>query len=445
MENKTKLPKILVYGETFNTYTGGGVTLTNLFTGWGKENLAVICEGPFSKHLDPAVCDNYYQLGDNEISWHFPFNLIRKKWYSGKVKVEYSDNPNSIKSKRAIRKIVVDDYFFPILKYLGIYNKLINVKLSEQAKKWINDFNPDIIYIQTGNYQHTLLSLEVSKTFTQPKVLHVMDDWISEVKTKGLFRKYWHKTTENELKKLFAACDLLLGISELMAKEYKSRYNREFITFHNPIDLAFWGSETKNDHSIENVVNILYAGRIGYGIDSSLEEFAKGIKSFNNKTETKIYLNLQTPRDPDWTSNYDFVIHKKQISYESLPKAFSSYDFLLMPIDFSQRGRDFLRLSMPTKASEYMISGTPIIIFSPDSTAIVNYAKLTNWAYCITSNSAKSIEKSLKELISNLELRKEIAKNAINTAKKNHEADQVRKNFRNLICSTLQKNITSNE
>lgn len=441
MERKNKLPKILIYGETFNSYTGGGITLKNLFYNWGKENLAVICEGPFSRHLNPSICDNYYQLGEEEIRWNFPFNKIRKKWNSGPVTIQNFEKTKSNNSKRAIRKIIVDDYFYPTLKYFGLYNSIIKVNLSQQAKNWITEFNPDIIYIQTGNYQDTLMTIEICQYFPQPKVVHIMDDWLTEVKTKGILKNYWYIKTEIEFTKLINSCNLLLGISDLMCKEYKSRYNKEFLTFHNPIDLTFWESETKINYSIENIVNILYAGRIGYGIESSLQEFAKGIKIYNEKNKIKIQLVLQTQHNPSWTSNYDFVKHKIQETYESLPKTFSSYDFLLMPIDFTNKGFDFLRLSMPTKASEYMISGTPIIIFSPKNTAIVNYAEENNWAYCITNNSPLSIEKSLIELTSNFNLRKALAEKAISTARINHDANKIRAEFRKIICSTLENEV----
>jgi hypothetical protein len=35
-------PKILIFYQPFNSYSGGGITLTNLFLGWPKERLAVL-------------------------------------------------------------------------------------------------------------------------------------------------------------------------------------------------------------------------------------------------------------------------------------------------------------------------------------------------------------------------------------------------------------------
>jgi hypothetical protein len=39
------LPKVLIIGQPFNNDTGGGITLSNLFSGWDKDKIAVYIEG----------------------------------------------------------------------------------------------------------------------------------------------------------------------------------------------------------------------------------------------------------------------------------------------------------------------------------------------------------------------------------------------------------------
>jgi len=43
--NMNNYPKILIFGQPFNTYSGGGITLTNLFRGWPKDRIAVASTG----------------------------------------------------------------------------------------------------------------------------------------------------------------------------------------------------------------------------------------------------------------------------------------------------------------------------------------------------------------------------------------------------------------
>src|SRR5690554_1224487 len=58
-----KYPKVLIFGETFNRYSGGGVTLSNLFEGFPKENLAVISNYLTIGNSSNEICDSYYMLG----------------------------------------------------------------------------------------------------------------------------------------------------------------------------------------------------------------------------------------------------------------------------------------------------------------------------------------------------------------------------------------------
>ena len=78
-------PKVLIFGQTFNDFSGGGITLTNLFEDWPVEDLAVISY-PFMFHnSSTGVCRNYYQIGEEELAWRFPFSLIKQKFSSGKL------------------------------------------------------------------------------------------------------------------------------------------------------------------------------------------------------------------------------------------------------------------------------------------------------------------------------------------------------------------------
>lgn len=95
---------------------------------------------------------------------------------------------------------------------------------------------------------------------------------------------------------------------------------------------------------------------------------------------------------------------------------------------------------MPTKAPEYMVSGTPIIIFAPEETAIVKYAKKYEWAKVITENNINEITGAIKQLIENKELRQHIAQNAIKIAEKNHNLIDVTNHFKKVICSLVVKN-----
>lgn len=270
----------------------------------------------------------------------------------------------------------------------------------------------------------------------------MMDDWPSLLKDKGLFKNYWYKKIDREFKILLDKSSLLMGISDDMAKEYKIRYNKNFITFHNPINIDFWKRYQKSVYELNDAPTILYAGRVGLGIDTSLEIIAKSIQLINEELNISMKFVLQISEKPIWANNYLCVEHKDFVPYGELPKIFSDADFLILPYDFSEQAIRFVKFSMPTKVPEYMMSGTPIIIFAPPETALVSYAKKYKWAEVVTRNDVIELSNIIKKLIRSKSLRQTLGENGKEIAEERHDACIVSDEFKNLICSVaFQKNL----
>ena len=438
MNNKV-LPRVLVIGQSFNRTSGGGITQSNLFEGWDKDKIAVACSAHLLRNSDSRICEIYYQLGEDEQKWVFPFNLIQKRYSSGLV--SFGENKINIpaKASKDYRVSLIDNFFYPVLKYTGLFHCIKRIELSGKFRSWLNHYKPEVIYAQGSDRERILFALLLQSWLKIPMIYHVMDDWPSIISNKGLFKKFWYGKIDSELRILFEKTSLLMSISDYMSLEYKKRYGKNFIAFHNPINIEFWKKHQRTDYELNGAPTILYAGRIGLGIDSSLEAFAKAILVVNKKLNIAVKFIIQAPARPDWLDKYSCVEYRNPVAYNELPKVFSEADFLLLPYDFSEDSIRFIKYSMPTKVSEYMVSGTPIIIFAPEVTALVQYAKKSAWARVITENNSNVLTEELKTLIEKKELRQKIAGNAILTAEKNHSSDKVTAEFKNLICSVITK------
>lgn len=437
MSSNSVLPKVLVTGQSFNKTSGGGITQSNLFAGWDKDKIAVACDAHRLRNSDNRVCENYYQLGDLEHKWIFPFNYFQKKYPSGKIKVDEIRNINTDKANTDYRLSLIDKLFYPLLKYTGLIHSLKRTRLSEKFCKWLNEFNPDVIYAQGSDRERIQFALLLHYYLRKPVIYHIMDDWPSVVSNKGIFKKYWYRKIDHDLRLLLGKASLLMSISDYMSQEYKKRYGKEFIAFHNPIDIGFWKNYQRTDYTIGNSPAVLYAGRIGLGIDTSLETFAKAILVVNKELNMTIKFIIQAVEKPEWIGNYPCVEYRKPVPYNELPKLFSEADFLFLPYDFSSESIQYIRYSMPTKASEYMASGTPIIMFAPEVTALVQYAKKGGWAKVITENNSSILAEELRQLIENRESRHKIAANAIMAAEEKHSSVKVTADFKNMICSVI--------
>ena len=94
---------------------------------------------------------------------------------------------------------------------------------------------------------------------------------------------------------------------------------------------------------------------------------------------------------------------------------------------------------MPTKASEYMISGTPILVYSAEETAVSKFFNRNECGCCVTKQGSKEIIKAIKLLIDNEEFRIKISKNAVLLAKEKFDAKNVRKEFQTLLINLRNK------
>lgn len=435
------LPKILIFGQPFNNFSGGGITLTNLFRGWEKNKIAVTYKGHGLLNVTTDVCNTYYQLGREEHKWIFPLNMIQRKFSSGLKSFEDTEKTertefNSI--QKGLRYRLVNNFFYPTLKWLGIFHFATRLVFSERFRSWLHEYSPEIIYIQVAARDEINFAIELIKYLNVPASIHMMDDWPSTISTTGLFKKYWSSKIDKEFKSLLDLARLHLSISDAMAIEYESRYKKRFLTFHNPINAESWLKHTKTEFTIDKQnIRILYSGRIGdNGIAESLIEVAEAIDALNESTY-KITLHIQTPSKMkhilDRLGRYKCVVFNPFVEYRLLPEVFAQSDILLLANDFSLNGIRYLKYSMPTKASEYMISGTPILVYTPPQAAVSEFFRLNECGYCLTTQGRYEIIAAIRNLIEDEQLRIKISRNAVSLARERFEAVKVSTEFQKLL------------
>jgi glycosyltransferase involved in cell wall biosynthesis len=433
-------PKILIIGQQFDKKSGSGITMTNLFTGWDKNNIAVAASE--IDNPDYSVCEKYYNIGNLEIEREFPFNLkfIEESSKSG-ILPNHNDQINITNSlKSTVSKS--GNFKDQILLATGQIHRRRRFILSKELLNWINEFSPDIIYTQLSSLELIRFISMLHKEIKKPLVIHIMDDWPITITNnqKFFFKFYWAQLINKELKLLFNKTNVLLSISESMSEEYKGRYGRIFVPFHNPIDLKNWQSEIEKDYSLNGNFKILYAGRIGTGLQNCLLDVAYAINSLINKG-LKIEFQIQaTNVDPilEVLGKFNFVTLRSPAPYFQLPQIFSTADLLLLPNDFDKKSVSFLRYSMPTKASEYMVSGTPILVFSSAVTAVTRHALRHKWAYVVSENSNEKLQNAITELYADQELRETLGSRAKEFALINFNSEKIRAHFKNAILNYSQ-------
>ncbi|MCD4747633.1 MAG: methyltransferase domain-containing protein [Bacteroidales bacterium] len=411
-------PKVLIFGISFIPNTGGGITILNLFRNWPKDKLAVandIIEGS-----DKSICENYYLL---------------KSPFITKVKVSENKKGNIISNKKGglldwFKKLLRPFHSFPH-NYFILKGKYFKLEIDNDFLKWVNDFNPDIIYSLAHNLYHIPFLIELNKKTNIPLAVHIVDDWVNSNHF-GVLNFIGKRVLNAEFRKLLSKTKVLMGISYDMQSVYKKRYKRNFLPFHNPVNLIEWNNLTRKNWKIKNDFKIMFAGTVeAYNVD----EIEKLCKAINNKENENIILNVFGSIRKNEYSNrlkkYKNCNVKGLVRHEEIKKLLVKHDLLFLPLSFNKKLKKNIILSMPTKVSEYMISGTPILVYAPQDLALIKYATKDLWAYTLTNSKIDSLKQVINKLFLNVELRSEIGKKAIEVAKKNHNRSIIQKDFIN--------------
>jgi glycosyltransferase involved in cell wall biosynthesis len=419
---------------------GGGITLSNLFRGWDEDKIAVVATGHVMYRITTDICTNYYQLGCDEFKWKFPFSYIQRKFPSGPLSIGKVSDQKAKKNKSALRNIVVDRIFYPVLEWLGLFHSLSKLRLTPGLQKWLSDFNPELLYIQVSTRDTILFASELKEYLKVPSVIHVMDDWPSTISKNGIFKKYWEKKIDGEFRELLDGTNLFLSISDAMSSEYKKRYNKDFISFHNPIDIQFWNDKSRTGKRfMGEQVKVLFSGRIGIGIEESLMDLLRAVESLV-LDDINVKLYIQSPSKDNKTLNKlrtsKSLVINPVAEYSELPRIFSEADILAIINDFDRESIDYLRYSMPTKVSEYMISGTPIIVYSHAETAVSRFFTSNKCGHCVYDRNLNQLKDALILIIKDEEYRQELSSRAIRVASELFDANTVRLEFRDLLKKT---------
>lgn len=430
----THYPKILIIGQSFNKKSGGGVTISNLFKGWPKDRLAVASNTNLYSDLDTSVCDTYYQLGYNGKLHPFPLSIILPKINCGLLPVNQTAqqaDTSAVPVKSGKYKFVYS-LLSAAMHFFGVYNVFYKLKITNDVDKWIKEYNPDIIYTQLASLELIRFTDELQQRTKKPVAIHIMDDWPLTINKPGIFYNYWQNQIDKGFRQLLDRSAIRMSISNAMGDEYKARYNHNFIPFHNPIDINFWKPAIAKDYSVKERFTILYAGRIGFGIENSIAEIAAAVTELTAQNNNIVF-EIQTGDKEALDKLVQFNENVKWVqptAYAALPAKFAGVDLLLLPQDFDKKSVQFLRYSFPTKVSEYMISGTPVLVYGDESTGLTKYALKDKWAYVVTENKKEALTKALSDLYSNEALRKELAQRAQQIAIEREDAEKVREAFR---------------
>ena len=452
MNEISNYPRVLIVGQSFDNLTGGGITMSNLFRGWPKDRLAVVSDVKFCPNAE--ICKRYYRFGADEYRYLWPFSRFMKhRRMSGEIVMDSKPTMPDLSSEMNERwrthtghtrkQGPLWNLFYTMDEFVGAEQIVRRLQLSPTLSTWVEQYNPDLIYTQAGCLHEMLLVERLVKFLQIPYVIHMMDDWPSTLYKHQLLSPYLRWRLNKEFMNLLDHSSGFLSISPKMSEVYQERYRRPCIAFHNPLELGAWLEVSKKDWQAGNPFRIMYRGRIGTSIQTSLIDISDAVfELFQEGKAIRFDITLSTTCDAKTKQRLErpgCVSVHPPLPYKDVPAALASADLLVISYDFDPDSINYIRYSMPTKAPEFMISGTPVLIYGARELAITAYAEKENWAYIVSERNNLSLKQAIIKLSEDQVLRERLACRAQELAILNHDAVRVRDAFRVALVSAINQ------
>ena len=442
--SKDDYPKVLILGHYLGDHTGTTITLKNLFFNWPSNKIAVAANESIEKMLSNK-CDNYYILGKKEILIKGFFKYVARLRKSEKyLRSELNYIPNNTykstqnKNNHFIYKRIIK----PILIRTGLFFKRFDYFISLDLLEWIDSFDPDIIFTMLGDISSMKFALELKEKTNRRFAVYIADDWIHANPYYSWFPKFWISKFEPLFLKVIDKSDIHLAICDKMVNEYEHLYKKKFLAFHNPIDVSkyqkwYYAKKTSN----LNGFIITYVGKINKDTIDGLSDMIDAIEIINiHNVILNIYSGSNNIKLISKINKSKYTFLNPYVEHDKIPELLVKSDLLFIPLSFSKLSKRYTRLSMPTKASESMVSRTPIIVYAPREIALTEYAEKKRWAFIINERSIEKLKETVLKIYNKDTSINEFVNNAYSLALKNHSKERVRNRFKNALIANSKIN-----
>ena len=422
------IPRVLVVtSNNFNLQGGGGITLTNLFRGWPMDRLANVHEDPTAP--DHTVCSRFFRLTHQEVRWAWPLSMMERS-VTG---TSHADGTNALSVQpggRTWKRRLAGD---------GVPRE---ARISPALGSWIDRFDPQLVYGFLGSMVQNRLTRLIVERWRLPLAIHIMDDWPSVIYTEGLLAPWLRRRILREFRGLLDRAAVRMVISPAMAEEYTRRYHYPFMPFHNALDMTEWGPVSRRRWDVEGRVIVRYVGSIiAEAQRDALRDMCRAVAELRAEG-VDITLSVHAPAAQttallDWGFPEDVLRLGAPAAAPDVPRLLAEADILVLPFNFDESSRQYMRFSMPTKVPAYMMSGSPVLVYGPPDLATVAYAAQAGWGYTVTERGGTALGSALRTLALDVTVREQLGRRAIALARRNHDAASVTLAFRQALTAAV--------
>ena len=396
MQKSKIYPKVLVVSESpLSLDNGFGVTLHNLFNKWPQEKIGVFYTHKYIQHQ--TLGQRCVFQRHSHIHWHH--------------------------GRR---------YALPML--VGIKPSWRNRYSLLWLKRNLGRYKPSLVYTLFHSEATLHFGSWIARRLKIPHVIHAADDGLS-----------LSQQTQEDIHSSSAR----YVISNLMAEEYRRRYNTSFQVLHNVAPKEYYQAASPIHQSPayrEKVsMTMRYLGRMHSWLHYDSIKLLDA--AIDKCSENSIHWNLEIYGSADEDSLRSSQIINQNVTYhgpvsrEQGIKLLHSSDLLVIPLTYNKDILHFYKFSFPAKLTEYLATGVPILLLSDQSAASTLFCQSYSVAHCITSPNVDLIQKYLTRIWEDPS--EGIAQGARNVtlARSKFDKSAITATFQASLCSVVSRNL----
>jgi len=444
MKKSIDYPRVLiVYNSRINTFDQHGVSIRGWFADWPKENLAQIYSG--IENEEASFSSSNFQLGIKERRFgKYFFKLKKSSFGQSSYSVSLDDKSKNINKYNflSLLKTKISGW----LVNTGLWELIFSPKLSKEMIKFVEDFNPQIIYCQGYSLTFAWLPVMIHNKTRTPICFQTGDDWPSHLYKNSIISILVRPIVNKAVKTLISKSVLRLANGKLMSDVFNERYGVSF-----GINMMCDNIKRFQNANIYQVVDkssisIVYSGNLGSGRWMSIIDLCEAVEMLDNEglnISVVAFASTIPPEGVNELLKYSNLQILPNPSHDDLPSYLKGADILFLPETFDSNQAESVRLSISSKAHLYMLSEKPILVYGSSINGIVSYAEEGGWACIVKEKSRIKLSQSILQLINDSVYRNILIEKGKIVAQRNHDSILIRSNFEELMQSVISSNAKS--
>lgn len=424
--------KVLVISfNGFSDSNANGKTLKNLLCDFKSSELCQFYCGTDVE--DFSFCNSFFHVTDKEMLCSF-YKKKKSRVYDANSQTKKMNESSLVQKSALPGSIRKHNYNFILRTAREVFWK-ISPWGRREYKNWLKKQSPDIVFYMVGEswFMDKLVTKTVSSLKIPLVLFHTEAYKIIDLsKRKGIERLYY-LINKRSYRKLKEKANLIIYNCEYLKEAYEKEYSKQkSMVAYNSAQFDTEEYTSKNDK-----LSIVYFGNLGVGRVESLVDIAKELSNIDDSLVLDIYGKAKEDKEKLLKECGNICYHGL-VEPNALIEIKNKADILIHAESFDEEIMPKLKFAFSTKIAQYLCAGRCTITYAPRQTASTQYLILNKCALVATSREELKIV--LRDAVKSEDMRYNMAKAALETAKQDFSNELTGKKIRKVMERIVYEN-----